>query len=80
MDHVLYKGTILQRNYRKMTISWSLSYNSFVKFTRLCYIPTHVVMRCAKELHCISIGNCISPNCTKVLSDLNAIYCVCASC
>ena len=27
-----YKGTILQRNYRKMTISWPFSYNSFVKF------------------------------------------------
>ena len=27
-----YKGTILQRNYRKMTIKWSFSYNSFVKF------------------------------------------------
>ena len=36
MDHVIselcYKGTILQRNYRKMTIPWSFSYNSFVKF------------------------------------------------
>ena len=27
-----YKGTILQRNYRKMTMKWSFSYNSFVKF------------------------------------------------
>ena len=26
-----YKGTILQRIYRKMTILWSFSYNSFVK-------------------------------------------------
>ena len=26
------KGEILQRNYRKMTISWSFSYNSFRKF------------------------------------------------
>ena len=26
-----HKGTILQRNYRKMTISWSFSYNSFLK-------------------------------------------------
>ena len=36
MDHVItvscYKGTILQKNYRKMTILWSFSYNSFVKF------------------------------------------------
>ena len=27
-----YKGTILQRNYRKMTIKWPFSYNTFVKF------------------------------------------------
>ena len=27
-----YKGTISQRNYRKMPIEWSFSYNSFVKF------------------------------------------------
>ena len=27
-----YKETILQRNYRKMTIPWSFSNNSFVKF------------------------------------------------
>ena len=26
------KGTILLRNSRKMTISWSFSYNSLVKF------------------------------------------------
>ena len=36
MDHVLskscYKETILQRTYRKMTISWSFSYNSIAKF------------------------------------------------
>ena len=25
-------GTILQMNYRKMTITWSFSYNSVVKF------------------------------------------------
>ena len=36
MDRVIseasYKGTILQRNNRKMIIKWSFSYNSFVKF------------------------------------------------
>ena len=26
------KVTILQKNYRKMTIAWSFSYNSFAKF------------------------------------------------
>ena len=35
MDRVIsgscYKGIILQRNYKKMTISWSFSYNPFVK-------------------------------------------------
>ena len=36
MDRVIselcYKGTILHWNYRKMTMSWSFSCNSFVKF------------------------------------------------
>ena len=36
MYHVLgkscFKGAILQKNYRKITISWSFSYNFFVKF------------------------------------------------
>ena len=36
MDHAIskscYKGAILQRNYREMTISWSFPDNSFVKF------------------------------------------------
>ena len=32
INEVRYKGTILQRNYRKMTILWSFSYNSVVKF------------------------------------------------
>ena len=57
MDRVLsqpcYKGTILQRNYRKITIIWSFSYNLFVKFhgekmestTWTCYIQIHGIMR-----------------------------------
>ena len=34
INELCYKGTILQRNYRKMTISWSWSFscNFFVKF------------------------------------------------
>ena len=36
MDSIIsescYKGIILQRNYRKMTISWSFFYDSIVKF------------------------------------------------
>ena len=36
MDRIIkelsYIGTIFQGNYRKMTISWSFSYNYFVKF------------------------------------------------
>ena len=36
MDRVIselcYRWTILLRNFRKMTILWSFSYNSFVKF------------------------------------------------
>ena len=31
ISEVFYKGATLQRN-RKMTIRWSFSYNSFVKF------------------------------------------------
>ena len=31
MDHVL-RATFGQSNYRKMTLAWSFSYNSFVKF------------------------------------------------
>ena len=27
-----FKGIVLQRNYKKMTMKWSFSYNSFVKF------------------------------------------------
>ena len=30
ISELCYKATILQRNYRKMTILWSFSYNSFV--------------------------------------------------
>ena len=32
INESFYKGTILQRNFRKMTISSSFSYNLFVKF------------------------------------------------
>ena len=68
MDSVIsepcYKGTGLQRNYRKMTISWSFSYNSSVKFhgeknwktkhTDSVTSKPHVRMRCViKGIHCI---------------------------
>ena len=47
------KGTIFQRNYRKMTIQWSFSHNSFVKFyskkigsrNMTAYIQIHVITR-----------------------------------
>ena len=32
ISELCYKGKILQRNYRKMTSSWSFSYNSIVIF------------------------------------------------
>ena len=32
ISNLCYKGTILQRIYRKMTMQWSFSYTSFVKF------------------------------------------------
>ena len=31
VSELCYKGTILQRSYREMTIKWSFSYYSFVK-------------------------------------------------
>ena len=57
ISKLCYKGTNLQRNYRKMTIKWSFSYNSFVKFhgatTWCCYIQICVIVRCViKALHC----------------------------
>ena len=36
-----YKGTILQRNYKKMTIPWSFSYNSFAKLNGKKWKPQH---------------------------------------
>ena len=48
MDHVIiescYKGTILQRIYRKMTISWSFSHESFVKFHGKKKIGSYMTM------------------------------------
>ena len=32
VSEACYKGAFLERYYRKMTISWSFSYSSFVKF------------------------------------------------
>ena len=32
ISELCYRGKILQRNYKKMTILWSFSYTSFVKF------------------------------------------------
>ena len=32
VSELFYIGPILQRNYRKMTITWSFFYSSFVKF------------------------------------------------
>ena len=60
---VIHKGTILQRNYGKLTIPWSFSYNSFViilvkKFFGAttvvpCYNQICVIMRCViKGMHC----------------------------
>ena len=48
MDHIIselcYKGTILQRNCRKMTMVWSFSYrpNSLLKFhDKIIWEPKH---------------------------------------
>ena len=62
ISEMCYKGTILQWNYRSMTISSSYSYNFFVKFqgkrigatTCQCYIQFPVIMRCAlKEMNAL---------------------------
>ena len=37
--------TILQKNYRKMTILWPFSYNSFVKFHDKRPFVEHIVSR-----------------------------------
>ena len=46
---------ILQRNYRKMTIAWSFSYNSFVKlsiYNVIQFIPMDPKHSVIKGLHC----------------------------
>ena len=58
-----YKETILQRNYWKMTIVWSFSFNFVVKFhceklwnhSSPDYIEIRLIMRSViKGLHCLS--------------------------
>ena len=50
ISELCYKGTILQRNYRKMTIKWSFYYNSLVKFhgTKI-WEPQHDLIPCYNE-------------------------------
>ena len=44
ISELCYKGTTLQRNYKKMTISWSFRYNSFVIFHgKTIWEPQHVL-------------------------------------
>ena len=59
VSHIFYHG-ILQRNYRKMTIKWSFSYNSFVKFPLYKHdslvtlsIPMDPKYSVIKGLHCM---------------------------
>ena len=40
-----YKDTILQSNYRKMTIKWSFTYSSFVKFHGKKWEPQYPNLR-----------------------------------
>ena len=50
MNHVInescknHEGTILQKNYRKMTIQWSFSYNSFVKIHGNIFVSHKMTM------------------------------------
>ena len=41
-NELCYKGTILQRDYRKRTILWSFSYNSFKKNMGATKGPCHI--------------------------------------
>ena len=52
MDYIISKGTISQRNYRKMTILWSFSYNFFVKFhgKKDCIYISIYIKICYKEV------------------------------
>ena len=60
MSESYYKGTILQRNYRKMTILWSFSYNSFIKFHGKKFGSHSMAVsypRCVlKGLHCLYLS------------------------
>ena len=66
MDHVISelwdKGIILQRNYRKINILWSFSFNFFVKFHRYSpplgvYSPALIITSTTYStipfLHCV---------------------------
>ena len=62
LSELCYKGTIIRRYNRKMTILWPFSYNSFLKFHwekcfgshSVTYIQSSVIMRCViKGLHYI---------------------------
>ena len=78
MDRVIsglrYKGTILQRNYRKMAILWSFFHNFFVNFHGKKIWETHddviiqfcVILKCdIKRLHCIL--KLYKPGCEKMV-------------
>ena len=83
MDHVIsesyHKGTILQRTYRKITMKWSISYSSFIKFhgekklgshNRNVLYPICVTTRCIiKELHYIPFFRLTIDNQIYRLSD-----------
>ena len=60
VNHV-YKGEILQRNYMKMTMLWSFSYNSFVIFHGKKYGRHNMTMLYSNPL----ITRCV----------INGLYC-----
>ena len=45
-----YKGTILQRNSRKMTIKWSFSFNSFVNLCGQKFVSHNMTTLCQNLL------------------------------
>ena len=78
-----YKEIIIQRNYKKMTIIWSFSYNFFVKFQARniwdpqydCYIQISIITRCViKGLYCLFYAKSVEPD--QLISKNNIPHCL----
>ena len=80
MDHVISeswdKGIILQRNYRKMAITWSFSFNFFVKFHG--YFPQLVMY--SPFSHSYIYNKEHNPFITLCLGSIGMDHVICESC